>query len=86
MEGHNGERQSRKKIGKDKRSFKGSRDKQRKMLHNCLLVLEDSAFSLHVSLPMLKYPLSPSSKCWGLFQGQFLWECPGVISSQSRHQ
>ena len=30
--------------------FKGNRDKQRKMLHNCLLVLKDSAFSSHVSI------------------------------------
>ena len=50
MERHNGRRQGRKRTEKDKRSFEGNRDKQRKMLHNCLHVLEDSAFSSHVSI------------------------------------
>ena len=86
MERHNQERQGRKKIGKDKQSFEGSRNKQRKMLHNVYLssrIQHSPCMFLSSSPPMLKYPLSPSSKCCGLFWGQFLWECPGAISSQS---
>ena len=86
MERHNGERQNRKKIEKDKRSFKGNRDKQGKMLHNCYLssrIQHSPHMFPSSSPPMSKYPLSPSSKCCGLFWGQFLWECPGAISSES---
>ena len=32
------------------KEIEGSRDKQRKMLHNVLLVLEDSTLSMHVSV------------------------------------
>ena len=55
-------------------SFEGSRDKQRKMLHNVYLssrIQHSPCIFLSSSPPMSKYPLSPSSKYCGLFWGQF---------------
>ena len=85
MERHNGGRQGRKRIEKDKQSFEGNRDKQRKMLH----ILEDSAFSLHVSIffsANVKISSFSIIKMLWFISGTIPWECPGAISSQSQHR